>query len=298
MRSPKTIVSLTKNPHHHKSKCIVNLSNGYLFIKQQCRQSKGSGLQVRRETSVDDSVVRPVILLKFDAISTMYSIFRHCWATHNFLCAKSIQKLHQSPVQCQHFRRLQPFQGRLPARNQPQVRRNHGPNPQALPFETAHSSLFRRPVARPHKVPPLTAVEGKRSGRTGLQQPSQRRSLRVDAEKEPVLPVPERVQSCQPEASRGNLRRVRARADFGRVRPPVERCLELEGVFGERGGQDIPNLKTILMGISQSLYLRLHRRVKQVQRHFVIDGTPKRFDIFHMIVHSIWLRRLNVLIQD
>ncbi|XP_031126641.1 probable glycosyltransferase At5g03795 [Ipomoea triloba] len=62
--------------------------------------------------------------------------------------------------------------------------------------------------------------------------------------------------------------------------------------------KDIENLKTILMGISQRQYLRMHRRVKQVQRHFVINGPPKRFDLFHMIVHSIWLRRLNVRVHD
>lgn len=80
--------------------------------------------------------------------------------------------------------------------------------------------------------------------------------------------------------------------------PPLSDVLNWKAFSVSVAVKDIPNLKTILMGISQSQYLRLHRRVKQVQRHFVINGTPKRFDIFHMIVHSIWLRRLNVLIQD
>ncbi|KAH1081651.1 hypothetical protein J1N35_021412 [Gossypium stocksii] len=62
--------------------------------------------------------------------------------------------------------------------------------------------------------------------------------------------------------------------------------------------KDIPNIKKILMGISQRQYLRMQRRVKQVQRHFVVNPTPKRYDVFHMINHSIWLRRLNVHIQD
>ncbi|KAF5960634.1 hypothetical protein HYC85_001843 [Camellia sinensis] len=39
--------------------------------------------------------------------------------------------------------------------------------------------------------------------------------------------------------------------------------------------KDIPHIKKILMGISQNQYLRLHRRVKQVQWHFVINGPPK-----------------------
>ncbi|KAG9141241.1 hypothetical protein Leryth_001720 [Lithospermum erythrorhizon] len=62
--------------------------------------------------------------------------------------------------------------------------------------------------------------------------------------------------------------------------------------------EDIPNIKKILLGISQTQYLRMHRRIKQVQRHFVINGSPKRYDLFHMIVHSVWLRRLNIRIQD
>ncbi|KAK3184583.1 hypothetical protein Dsin_031869 [Dipteronia sinensis] len=62
--------------------------------------------------------------------------------------------------------------------------------------------------------------------------------------------------------------------------------------------KEIPNLKNILMNISQRQYLRMQRRVKQVQRHFLVNETPKRFDIFHMTVHSIWLRRLNVQIKD
>ncbi|XP_058110032.1 probable glycosyltransferase At5g03795 [Magnolia sinica] len=57
---------------------------------------------------------------------------------------------------------------------------------------------------------------------------------------------------------------------------------------------DIPKLKSILMGISQQQYIRMQRRVKQVQRHFVVNNPPKRFDVFHMIIHSVWLRRLNV----
>lgn len=59
---------------------------------------------------------------------------------------------------------------------------------------------------------------------------------------------------------------------------------------------DIPNLKTILTGITQGQYMRMLEQVRKVQRHFVVNNPPKRFDVFHMIIHSIWLRRLNVLI--
>ncbi|KAK4594198.1 hypothetical protein RGQ29_018043 [Quercus rubra] len=56
---------------------------------------------------------------------------------------------------------------------------------------------------------------------------------------------------------------------------------------------EIPNLKKILLGISDDQYVRMQERVKQVQRHFVVNDPPKRYDVFHMIIHSIWLRRLN-----
>ncbi|KAI3743474.1 hypothetical protein L1987_61184 [Smallanthus sonchifolius] len=61
--------------------------------------------------------------------------------------------------------------------------------------------------------------------------------------------------------------------------------------------EDIPNLKNILTGISTRQYLRMQRRGKQVRRHFVVNYPPKRYDVFHMILHSVWLRRLNIRIQ-
>ncbi|KAJ8899442.1 hypothetical protein K2173_018416 [Erythroxylum novogranatense] len=57
---------------------------------------------------------------------------------------------------------------------------------------------------------------------------------------------------------------------------------------------ELPNLKKILLEIPQHRYLKMQERVKQVQHHFVINDPPKRLDVFHMILHSIWLRRLNV----
>ena len=61
---------------------------------------------------------------------------------------------------------------------------------------------------------------------------------------------------------------------------------------------EIPNLKKIVMGISEDQYHRMLEHVKQVQRHFLVNDPPKRYDVFNMIIHSIWLRRLNVRIYS
>ncbi|KAI3666887.1 hypothetical protein L6452_41927 [Arctium lappa] len=64
------------------------------------------------------------------------------------------------------------------------------------------------------------------------------------------------------------------------------------------GVNDIPNLKSILMGISRRQYIRLQRNGVKVRKHFVVNLPPKRYDVFHMILHSIWLRRLNTRIHE
>lgn len=58
--------------------------------------------------------------------------------------------------------------------------------------------------------------------------------------------------------------------------------------------RDIPNLKKILTAISLREYVKMQRRGIQMRRHFEVNSPPKRYDVFHMILHSIWLRRLNV----
>ena len=60
---------------------------------------------------------------------------------------------------------------------------------------------------------------------------------------------------------------------------------------------EIPNLKKILLDISDDKYKRLQENVKKVKRHFLVNYPAKRYDVYHMILHSLWLRRLNLQIH-
>ncbi|KAL9671324.1 hypothetical protein QQ045_008892 [Rhodiola kirilowii] len=57
--------------------------------------------------------------------------------------------------------------------------------------------------------------------------------------------------------------------------------------------RDIPKLKDILMAIPLRRYLKMQINVKMVQKHFLWNQYPIKYDLFHMILHSLWLSRLN-----
>ncbi|KAL9992102.1 putative xylogalacturonan beta-1,3-xylosyltransferase [Helianthus debilis subsp. tardiflorus] len=60
----------------------------------------------------------------------------------------------------------------------------------------------------------------------------------------------------------------------------------------------IPELKRILQEIPFSKYSEMHKKVIEVQRHFMVNLPAKHFDVLHMILHSVWLRRLNVKLNS
>ncbi|XP_030478566.1 probable glycosyltransferase At5g20260 [Cannabis sativa] len=55
----------------------------------------------------------------------------------------------------------------------------------------------------------------------------------------------------------------------------------------------IPEIKSILKGISNEEYLKMYKRISKVKRHFMVNRPAQPFDVIHMVLHSIWLRRLD-----
>ncbi|EOA15480.1 hypothetical protein CARUB_v10004511mg [Capsella rubella] len=75
--------------------------------------------------------------------------------------------------------------------------------------------------------------------------------------------------------------------------PPFFEVLNWEefAVFVEE--KDIPNLRNILLSIPEERYIGMQARVKAVQQHFLWHKKPVKFDLFHMVLHSIWYSRVH-----
>ncbi|KAK3015951.1 hypothetical protein RJ639_007328 [Escallonia herrerae] len=74
--------------------------------------------------------------------------------------------------------------------------------------------------------------------------------------------------------------------------PPLFEVLNWESFAVFILEEDIPNLKNILLSISDENYLEMQKRVRKVQEHFLWHAKPAKYDLFHMILHSIWYNRV------
>lgn len=57
----------------------------------------------------------------------------------------------------------------------------------------------------------------------------------------------------------------------------------------------LPELKQVLSEIPTKRYMELERGVRQVRKHFLWNKKPIKYDLFHMILHSLWSNRLHQL---
>ncbi|GLJ30127.1 hypothetical protein SUGI_0595870 [Cryptomeria japonica] len=57
--------------------------------------------------------------------------------------------------------------------------------------------------------------------------------------------------------------------------------------------KDISRLKQILQEVPQEVYESIQNRLKFARRHFLWHARPLQYDVFSMIVHSLWIRRLT-----
>ncbi|KAK4481239.1 hypothetical protein RD792_012122 [Penstemon davidsonii] len=55
---------------------------------------------------------------------------------------------------------------------------------------------------------------------------------------------------------------------------------------------NIPNLRDILLSVPEDRYIMMQRRVRIVQRYFLWHKVPVKYDLFHMILHSVWFNRV------
>lgn len=74
--------------------------------------------------------------------------------------------------------------------------------------------------------------------------------------------------------------------------PPFFETLNWEAFAIFVPEKDIPRLKDILLSIPEKRYREMQQRVKLVQQHFLWHIKPVKYDIFYMILHSIWHNRV------
>ncbi|KAL8153003.1 hypothetical protein V2J09_010763 [Rumex salicifolius] len=56
--------------------------------------------------------------------------------------------------------------------------------------------------------------------------------------------------------------------------------------------KDVGRLREILVSIPEERYMEMQLAVRKVKRHFLWHPRPLKYDLFHMILHSIWYNRV------
>ncbi|XP_004501160.1 probable glycosyltransferase At3g07620 [Cicer arietinum] len=74
--------------------------------------------------------------------------------------------------------------------------------------------------------------------------------------------------------------------------PPLFEVLNWESFAVFIKEKHIAYLRDVLLSISEERYLEMHKRVKMVQEHFIWHHEPVKYDLFHMLLHSIWYNRI------
>ncbi|GLT71519.1 hypothetical protein SLA2020_435320 [Shorea laevis] len=74
---------------------------------------------------------------------------------------------------------------------------------------------------------------------------------------------------------------------------PFSDVLQWEAFSIQVETSEIFRLKEILMAVPEEKHRRLQEGLRAVRKHFMLNQHAKRFDVLHMILHSIWLRRIN-----
>ncbi|KAI4347079.1 hypothetical protein L6164_007928 [Bauhinia variegata] len=75
--------------------------------------------------------------------------------------------------------------------------------------------------------------------------------------------------------------------------PPFFEVLKWEAFSVFVQERKVYNLRNILLSIPQDQYLALQLGVQKVQQHFLWHKTPVKYDLFHMILHSVWYNRIS-----